>query len=353
MPWQAIHVHYSDDNQDRLILDAVRPLFERVAADVPEAYFTPHWRRGPHLRLLFRAGDEVFHDVVRPAARDVVGAFLRDRPATTKLDEARVLPLHERLAEREGEKGPLRPFQPNNTLTVERYDPRLHMLGNRETAELQARFYVAATPLAFAMIEGTPDPGDRRRLAFALLIATVHAFTATGLAQSYATFRSHAEAFLATTPGGEEYRSEWDAQYTRYAERFETELVEALATVDGHRDSVPFLRQWVDTMRPVERDVRALQHVGTLHMPPADLSAPRSEFHRALAASPGAAAVLQGPEFTVFRQLINYFYLHLTRIGLSAMERNALCHIAANTAERHYGMTALEMFAASLTDTRR
>ncbi|MBB4934489.1 hypothetical protein F4561_005309 [Lipingzhangella halophila] len=353
MPWHAIHVSYHDDNRDRLVLDAVRPLFGRLAEDVPEAYFTPHWRRGPHVRLLFRTGDEVFHDVVRPATREVVGAFLRDHPSTAELDEARVLPLHEWLAARENEKGPLRPFRPDNTITVERHDPRLHVLGNPDSAEMLARFYVATTPLAFAMIEGTPDPAARRRLAFALLAGTVHAFTATGLAQSYATFRSHAEVFLATTPTGEEYRSEWDAQYDQHAERFGTELVEALATVDGDRNSVPFVRQWVDTMRPIARGVRDLQDTGMLHLPPADLSAPPSDFHRAMAANPAAVAMLQTAEFSVFRQLINYLYVHLTRIGLSTLERNALCHILANTTERHYGMTALEMFNSSLADTRR
>jgi len=43
--WRSAHIHYHDT------LDAVRPLLDRVSADVGAAYWTRHWRRGPHVDL--------------------------------------------------------------------------------------------------------------------------------------------------------------------------------------------------------------------------------------------------------------------------------------------------------------
>ncbi|MDA2804378.1 thiopeptide maturation pyridine synthase [Nocardiopsis suaedae] len=348
MPWRAIHVYYHDDDRDRLILEGVRPLFERLAEDVPEAYFVPHWRLGPHLRLHVRADDATYDRLVLPATDEIVGGFLRAHPSTTELDPAAILPLHERLAALEGEHGPLGPWPPNNTIVPETYDERLQVHDNVDTAEMLARFYVATTPLTFDVLAATPNPAQRRRLAFALLLATVEAFSADGLERDFVTFRSHTEAFLHAAPGGAESRREWDAQYARNADHFAAELTEVLATLDGTRTSVPFVRRWVDTLRPIEAAVRTLLEEGRLYLPsvePRKFEDLSSDFHRALVANPAAMERMRGDDFSVFRQLINYAYLQLTRLGISPIERHALCHFAANTAERHYGRTSVEVIS--------
>lgn len=356
MQWHAIHVYFHDDNRDRLILDGVRPLFDRLtreASGASEMYFVPHWRRGPHVRLNFRTDEATFDRTVRPATEESIGAYLREHPSTTVLDPATILPMHERLAALEWDHGPLRPWPPNNTITVEEYDQRLNIHQNIDTAQMMARFYVATTPLTFEMLEGTPTANERRRLAFALLIATVEAFSPDGLARDYVTFRSHTEAFLDKSPGGPSHRADWDALYERNADHFAAELDATLATVRDTRDpdgrEVPFLRRWVDTLRPIEEQVRQLQESGRLHMPTADVRRFESlstEFHRTLAANPDAIARLHTDWFVVFRQLVNYTYLQLTRMGVTPAERHALCHLAANACDRRYGTTAVEIIAA-------
>src|SRR5262249_1734713 len=58
--WHSTQIHYYDDDKDGLLLDAVRPLIDDVAADVERVFFVRHWLRGPHVRLCVLAGDDVF-----------------------------------------------------------------------------------------------------------------------------------------------------------------------------------------------------------------------------------------------------------------------------------------------------
>lgn len=360
MRWRAIHVHYHDDNRDRLILDAIRPLFERIADVAPDAYFVPHWRLGPHLRLNIRSDEDTFAGTVCPAAEEIIGGFLRAHPSTVELNQAEILPLHERLAALENESGPLSPWLANNTISVAPYDDRLAIHQNAETAEMLAKFYLATTSLTFDMVAATPAPNDRRRLAFALLIGTVQAYAPGGLARDYVTFRSHTEAFLHSTADGWQYRRDWDAMFERNKDRFIGELVAAKSTVDSQGEageeggnSMPLLREWVTTLRPTEQLVRQLVSDGALYLPsadPAKFEDLSSEFHRALYANQEAMDRLRTDEFSVFRQLINYAYLHLTRLGLTPLERHALCHLAANATDRHYGTTAVDVISGAGID---
>src|SRR5215831_11421804 len=94
--WRTVCVHYYDAAAiDDLILDGVRPLFaELLPAGVEAMHFLRHWRRGPNLRLNFRATEEQMNDAVLPALNRVVGGFLREHPSGVSLDVAALLPEH-------------------------------------------------------------------------------------------------------------------------------------------------------------------------------------------------------------------------------------------------------------------
>jgi hypothetical protein len=44
--------------------------------------------------------------------------------------------------------------------------------------------------------------------------------------------------------------------------------------------------------------------------------------------------------------MLNYTYLHMTRLGITPTERFLLCHLAANAVEECYGVSAFELVGA-------
>lgn len=349
--WRTVCVHYYDTaTADDLILDAVRPLFaELSAAGVESAYFLRHWRRGPHLRLNVRTTPQRWDEVVLPAVHRVIGDFLLQHPSSVALDFAALLPEHRRLAEREQEPGELSPPRPDNTISVDPYDSRAHVLGGAEAAELLADFYSETTPAAFSALETVRAQGQRLWTAFDLMVATAQAFCPDGLRLGYVSFRAHAETFLLDRADQPRIRGEWDQIYRH----IRPALAPRLTT-----DAVPAARDWLDAVTSLCDRLFALLDSGALRMdsyefgttPPAGASPFVSElmtnrdFHD---------HVLPSPLFRRYRLILNLLYLQLTRLGVRAAERYLLGHLIANTVEDVHGVDAATQLRARTADTAR
>jgi hypothetical protein len=337
MTWRSVHVHYHGD-LDALICDAVRPLFA-----VGGAYYVRHWRRGPHLRLNFRA-----FDLVEPMVEEIVGGFLARRPSTTVLDPLALLAEHERLARLEADPGPLLPWCPDNSVHLEPYDDRTHVLGSPEAAGLLADFHVATTDLAFRATSSARAGGSRLGIAFDLMIATAHALSGVGVAEGFVSFRSHAEGFLASHPGAAELRPRWDRHYATHAESLERRVVSILG------GQVPLVRDWVSVLEPIRARAGELIESGRLSLdtawirdnyaPGIRLDPARSAFHREVDGERrrgrGSA---QATWFLQYRVMLNYLYLFLTKLGVRPGERYLLCHLAASAVEGAFGVSAFDV----------
>jgi hypothetical protein len=365
MRWHSIHVHYYHADLDGLVLDAVRPLFAAVAGEVTGAYFVRHWRQGPHLRLNLRADPRRFDSRVRPTAERMLRDYLIRRPSRAAPDPHRLLPLHRRLAAMERETGPLLPWRPDNSVHVARYDPRVAVLGSEVAAELQADFLTASTGSAFEMIDHIRAGGQRPRIAFDLLIAIGHALGG-GIAQGAVSYRSHAESFLATEPteptgpdGADQpgadpdrRRAAWDQHYRQHAPSLVDRVRRVVAAVDGTGPPVPFVREWVDLLSGYRDRARPLLANGALPAPAGPEPDPpsrlwRSEFHRALATNDDyQRRVRHSLGFRLWRLVLNYTYLQLTRVGLTPSQRFLVCHLAAGAVEDAYGVSALRRLDA-------
>ncbi|QUQ68706.1 thiopeptide maturation pyridine synthase [Kutzneria sp. CA-103260] len=345
MRWHSVHVYYYDADKTDLVLDAVRPLFQKLPAGV-RAYYVPHWLRGPHLRLNFEADQRMYDEGVLPAVSEVVGGFLRDRPSTAVVDPQQLHAQHTRLAELEQERGELLPLRPDNSMHEAYYDQRLHVLGTTATADLLADFYVDTTPLAFEMAEAVRNGRQLLRLGFDLMVATAHALSGVGFARGFVSFRSHAEAFLSWMPEGEGLRPAWQRHHEQHAEALTSRVQAVLATVDGAGPCVPFVRPWVEVMRPYWRRGAELIESDLLRLAPAP-SPDSAEHAERMRRSPLHRArkdvVVDQVWFAKYRLMLNYTYLHLTRLGLAPAERFLLCHLAANAAEDLYGRPAAEV----------
>jgi hypothetical protein len=345
--WHSAHVHLHDSRgMDRLILDAVEPLFARLPTD---AYFARHWIRGPHLRIQVRASDETFERVVKPLIEEIIGGHLARHPSAGHPSRAIEEKAHQRLAELERESGPLLPWHADNTIRYEPYDQRLHVLGTVRAAEQLADFHVATTPLAFAVLRRVAGGEQRLDLLISLMMAT--AYTACPpLTRGYISYRSHAEGFFANAADGAGMRSRFDAVYEANRQGLDSRLTEVMSSVDNGDDGVPLVQEWVAVVRHFKERAERLEGEGALPLPdplpaaargeapPDDAWRGISDFHQALYGNAEVVDQLTASWFTVYRVLLNYQYLLFSRVGVTPVERFMLCHLTATTVENRYDL---------------
>ncbi|MEO3789585.1 thiopeptide maturation pyridine synthase [Nonomuraea sp. B10E15] len=352
MRWQSFHVFYGGD-QDRLVAEGVRPLFAALAGELGpghRAYFVRHWRRGPHLRLnlLTRPGGT---DLARQAVDEHMKAFLAAAPSTAPRRPEAEMALHRRLAELEGEPGPLAPWAPDNSVEEAPYaGPRTYG-GASVAAGLLAEHLAATTPLAFDIAGHVMAGGRRLAVAFDLMITTA-GLLGGGLSAGLVSFRSHAEAFLATWPEGDGRRDLWDGHFAAH----EADLVERTRRL-ATPGAAPFTRAWSRALTAYARRARAELRAGRLRVDGDDSGwegpEPGSPFHRALAAERGWPELRDSATFAMNRLLLNATYSELTRLGVTPAERFLLCHLAAGAGERVCGVTALDALRQSTGGERR
>ncbi|GLV52143.1 hypothetical protein TBS_27100 [Thermobispora bispora] len=350
--WWRFRVDYHAGPMDDLILDGVRPAFAAFAAQAPMAYFLRHWRRGPHLRIYVSTTREALEAVVRPAIEHVVGGYLRARPSPGVADPSAFLPLHERLAELEGEDGPLMPWSPDNTIHAEGERPE--PLTVRDV--LLADFYADTTPSVYHALERVRSGASLPTIAFDLVVATAHALSTGGLPVARTSLRSHAEAYLARRSDGVRLRELWRDHYARNREAFTERLIAVASSAESAENGahLPHVREWVRRLRPIRERARALLESGELtleYASPAEGArdlpslAEVSAFHRELESRPEWARLRDSPAFGAYRLVINCTYLHLTRLGLTPHQRFLVCHLAADAAADVYGIAAHEEVA--------
>jgi len=339
--------HLPDRNQ--FLLHAVRPLLDRVAGTVDCAYFVPHWRRGPHVRVVVETTQDRFERVVLPSATEVLGGYLAEHRPPVPLDPGAHLAEHRRLAEVESDPGELLPWYEHGDVLARPHDDRIELLGSAHTADLLVDFYARTTASAFAALE---RPGTGSAVGFDLLVATAHTFARDGITNGFIAFRSHAEAFRWGTPEGRHLRPVWDRHRTEHGPAL-AERVRALVTALDAGVGIPSpVASWLAALRPIAARATALAPLGLLPATrqgsddPVAALRDVSPFHRELASRSWWQATLPTSTwFRVYRVLVNFAYLHLTRIGAMPAQRFLLCHSVANAVEDAYGVSAAELVA--------
>ncbi|WP_026413554.1 thiopeptide maturation pyridine synthase [Actinomadura oligospora] len=346
MRWHSFRIHYHADDKDRLVLDGVRPVVRGLSGRVDSVHYLRHWLRGPHVRLVVRCPDDVLETFVRPVVEEHVGRFLAEAPSTAGLDPQDHLAMHRRLAELEAVGEDLLPWYPDNSIhCLPEADPS-------PSARLLADFYTDTNELAFRMTEDAAGGSRRLAVAFDLMLSVAHSLSGVGLARGALSFRSHAEAFLHGFPEGQGLRRAWDGHYDRSAARLVARVRAVAAALDGTGPAVPYVREWADVLRPFQdraRDLAASERPPEQAPPPgttaefADLTR-ISPFHREMFASDAWQEQTEATEwFLGYKLVLNYTYLHLTRLGISPTERFLLCHLVAGAVEEAHGISAVEL----------
>ncbi|RZQ63941.1 thiopeptide maturation pyridine synthase [Amycolatopsis suaedae] len=353
--WQGIQVYYYEENKDGLILDCVRPLFDRLAPRVEQLFFTRHWLRGPHLRLSFHADEALRAGLIVPETERAVTRYLAEHPSTAEFDERELLATHRAVAVQEQEPGPLEPLHPDNSLRYAPHDRRIQVLGSTAAAELLEGFYTATNAMVFAALERVRAGESRLTLALDLMMATAHAMW-PGIDRGFISYRSHAEGFIVRAADPAARRASCDEMYRSQAAALRERLVAVLDTLDNGTDSVPFVTDWVTVLRGFRERAEPLIASGDLTFAAAERGYAQrdwdpamlehSTFHRLLQGDGGRMEQLQrDPAFLGFRFALNYLYLHLNRIGIRPVERFLLCHLIAGAVEDHYRISANDFVA--------
>jgi hypothetical protein len=347
----VVRVFYFDD-QDLLLCRAVRPLIEHVRPAVAAAYFVRHWRQGPHVRVHIQLTPESSLSEIERSVDNTIAIYLREVPSCHRDREENLLDLHERLAELEEERGPLRPWARDNSIRISEEENREHVL-NDDLREILVQFYEQTNDLVFDTIEDTL--GDRpRRLAmsFDLMVATAHVLGGN-IAASYLSYRSHADAYIAGCDDPGTTRSLLDSRYESRAASFVSRVSRLLESLESGRPPAQ-VEAWLACLLPMWERAGAKIRTGDLRSdhPPThqDLAAQfrsiGSPFHMLMSSNEEYMKRLAtSKEFEQYRLALSWLYLHFNRIGLRPIDRLTLCHIAARSVEQLFRVSASDVMS--------
>lgn len=340
---RTIHVHYTD--LDRLVLECVHPVLERVGGKLERRYWDRHYAGGPHLRVHLVGNDAgpASDELVRAAERFVAEHPSADQPHYSPERAAEML----RREQEEWEEDDL--VYRNNVVLdcTRRARSRRYVSGEAEA--LAEEFRHDAEPLVAHILAGPrPKAEQVLRLYFLHALLVCHG----RLPEGSVSFKSHWEGFAAGFPAPEvperimaSYRVRRDAVTGLLCE------VEELYR-GGALDQDPVLGIWRDLMARYAGRVRETLRDGT-HITPQpgtlrEASESRqlifdhlrrdSEFIRVLWDDPHFFASVQfEPGFLVPRVLVNLLYVVVAACGLSTLDRMTLCHHAFRSVEDRFG----------------
>ncbi|GHF86042.1 lantibiotic dehydratase C-terminal domain-containing protein [Streptomyces griseosporeus] len=178
-----------------------------------------------------------------------------------------------------------------------------------------------------------------------------------GVPLGFLSYRSHAEAFLASSRDPKAAQAMMDAKYTRAAATLER-LVDGVLTQCEERGPVVSLpaRQWYEAMRAAKPAVTELFRAGTdlaldTEEQPPDTGPDgkglsESAFHRIVEGSDGLRDFLdRDPSFLATRLLTSLLYLSLSSVGIALAERYFLCYAVSRACESIFDTDALTVLS--------
>lgn len=360
--WQSVHIHHHEEDLTPLVAHGVGLFSERLREWSVKHYWDRHWFRGPHVRLNVFAPPRTFHERILPAAKEVIGGYLREHPSSASAERSLSVAVQERLAEQEGIGEPLTPWVRDDSVASAAYEDRSPHLG-AVAWDVMTDHFVSTAPAMLHFTRSSLTQAERLDTAFGLMLATVHA-SGGGLPAKFGSFRSHAEAYLNLWPEGRGQRESWERHYDRARGVLVAKARSVLAAVDedgrgakggrGTDASGRMWREWAEHARVLDRRVHEAIDAGdiTTRMtdeqvdsgPQAEALLAVSPYHRAIVNNDyWRENVRNSPWFAGHRFVLNCMYLQLTRLGVSPSERFLLCHLAANTAQELYGVSAFDI----------
>ncbi len=237
-PWCSMHVYYHT-NQDRLLVEWAADLVESLLRErmIVRAFFLRYWLAGPHVRLRMLARDEGLAEGVTTAARDSAVRYLADHPSRSGLSNEEYEQASKFLGPLEGQGAGT--LAPNNSVTVERYEPEYGKYGGPQGVQIAEEVFDASTRSAFMLIPRLEShDGLRLGTGLAMMLIGMLRFdlAQNDLPETLAAYsrlwRPYAPASLVAA---------WEGHFTAHQQNFERV---ASAVLEGRAASQPALAIW-------------------------------------------------------------------------------------------------------------
>lgn len=177
-----------------------------------------------------------------------------------------------------------------------------------------------------------------------------------GAPLSFLSFRSHAEAFIATSRDPAAARRALDERYEAARATVEGRVSTILAEMREERPTAASrARQWYEAVRHSKPEIAEYFHGGDLvaHSEPAgdrlsgEAGFSGSSFHRIAESSARLQRFLgHDPRFLAVRLLTSLLYLSLHTVGVSLAERYFLCHATSRACESLFDVDVLTVLSA-------
>lgn len=358
LSWRHIEVYYFSDGRDALIVEGLWPVLERlrVSGRIHGGYFSRHWERGPHIRLHF-ATDAEHGEGVLEEIRGAAEAYLRRNPSQAALEPGRWEEMQEALGEWESRDSAAAPLAADNSVLEGSEDLRDEFVGGPEAAEVARWFYSDTAPLVAEWLDAARDaPQLRRRIAWELMVGFVWTADPT-LRSSHLTFRSHAEAILASPAGGEGLRAAFEQRYARQREQLGNALRASIQRLEAGEES-SVAGEYLEVLRRTWARAEPALEEGRIRLPDKEegrqlhrretgLQVPnweeQSEFHSLLLGQRWQSFMRNDNGFKTLRFMVNLLYSTLHQLGISPIERYQTCWFIARAAEDSFGFDSLKL----------
>ncbi|WPO69766.1 MULTISPECIES: lantibiotic dehydratase C-terminal domain-containing protein [unclassified Streptomyces] len=345
--WQDHRLYHRAD-PDGLLTELVAPVLRDAAPYCRAQHFFREWQGGPNIRVALLVDKEHADRVAQHLRARCLDHLARSPRAAQESTPHRAPPGD--LDSREGVVDDLPP-QPDNSLLAVEHRDRSAQLGGPAAVDLFDRFHDRSTGAALRTLvhwrTRTRDGhgSDRARAAVTLMLHSAMRFPGP-LRLGAMSYRSHVEGAVMESPRPDQLRRE----LAQFAERWTPALHPLAEQLLTSRDApteedLPGVRTFLDHVERLVPDVRALLAADELHLPLAGRNGEttwdekllrRSTFHHSLQRDPRwLAAAAQDPVLRLHRVLINWGYLHMTRLGVLPAQRLALCHLVAELVDRY------------------
>lgn len=336
--WLEIALTTTAGTAPRLLPGIVRPLLTEppAGAAAPPGFFVRGTGPGqPTMSVQLAMGAQLGEQAQEYTARARLLARRLGQVEVT-LGPARLVPLTGSVFD-----GPsLAPFTREVLATV---CPALLAVGKAgeqgRPALLAAAAALMAAHLRGVSVSGAPGPREYEE-------------NRDGVPLGFLSYRSHAEAFLASSPNPQAARDMVSEKYARVATTMEGLVDAVLAQSEGRGPVVSRpARQWFEGVRPAKPTATDLFRTGSelvvRDKPAQDGTAlDESSFHRIVSASGGLRDFLnRDPAFLAARLLTSLLYLGLHSAGIALAERYFLCYAVSRACEVLYETDALAVLS--------
>ncbi|MFC7614609.1 hypothetical protein ACFQV2_14810 [Actinokineospora soli] len=320
MTWLEFSVPVADD-PTRVLATAVVPFLARLRAD-------GQVRRG----LFLRERGAVLAQVVPAPGADLVDR-VRELGEGATLGPAAVVPL----------TGPVFSGADLGPATRDFLAAASPLLGDLLAGERSAMLSTVLDVLA-AHLQAVAGPRT-----------AAQAGLPEGLPLSYLSFRSHAEAFIATTKDPDATRRALRGRYEAMRESLDARVRDVLDQVAGGPVRAPEAQTWFDHVRDTKPGLVERFRAGTLvaHTEYSQVHLrERTDFaDNTFHSTAGGSADLQNylstdTSFLATRLLTSLLYLSLHTLGISLTERYVLCYAIASACESVFDVDGLAVLTS-------